>query len=43
MRITSISVAKPERKKLLAKPRRIWENNIKTDLEQNTRVWIGFN
>jgi hypothetical protein len=37
-----IKTAKPEGTRLLGRPRRRWEDNIKADLsEKDVRVWTG--
>jgi hypothetical protein len=36
-------IGKPEEKRPLEKSKRVWENNIRTDLREiGRRVWIGF-
>jgi hypothetical protein len=37
-----IFMGKPERKRLLGRPRRRWVDNIKVDFRQDDMVWIGF-
>jgi hypothetical protein len=36
-----VLVGKPEGKRQMGRPRHIWEDNIKMDL-QEVRVWTGF-
>jgi hypothetical protein len=39
----NILVGRPEGRRLLGRPRRRWEDNIKIDLrEQGLGIWIGF-
>jgi hypothetical protein len=33
---------KPERQRLLGKPRHIYENNIKMNIKEDGRIWTGF-
>jgi hypothetical protein len=39
----TILVGKPERKKPLGRPRRRWEDNIKTDLKRYRMGWYELN
>jgi hypothetical protein len=36
-----VSVGKPELKRSLGRPRRMWEDNIKMDRKWDMGVWIG--